>query len=148
MEHKPLAEEIEQMKSMAEILLPFTFPVVDFKVEQDVLLLKQRTITVDGYDLLICYSKADYNEYFLESLQVQSAVAPFLPFTIVCKLGRAFLGSHKLSYIEFFRNNKKVYCWTLKSIDGRPLPPDENNKPATFEGFDYSVLQPGSVDLF
>lgn len=148
MENKTLSLEVEQMKSMAEILLPFTFPLVDFKVEQDILLLKQRTLTVDGYDILVCYSKANYNIYFLESLQLQAAVAPFLPFSMVCKMGRAFLGSDNLSYIEFFRNNKKVYCWTLKSREGRTVQPDNMTKPGRYEGFEYSILQPGSVDLF
>lgn len=148
MRNKTLPQAVEEMKSMAEVLLPFTFPVVDFKVEQEVLLLKQRTLTVDGYDILTCYSKAEYHDYFMESLQVQSAFAPFLPFTVVCKLGRVFLGLHGLSYIEFFRNNKKVYCWTLKSREGRPLPPDKQTKPGSYEGFEFSILQPGSVDLF
>lgn len=136
------------MKGMAELLVPHTFPVVDFKAEQDIILLKQRSIVVDGYEIVVCFSRADYGDYFLESLQLQSAFAPFLPFNIVCKLGRAFLGSENLSYIEFFRNNRKVYCWTLKSRNGRPLPPDKKTLPGCYEGFEYSVLSPGSVDLF
>lgn len=145
---KTLDEEIDEMKVLARTLIPYTFPKVDFKYEQDIILLKQRTVTVDGFDILVCYSKSDYDDHFLESVQIQSAFAPFLPFTIVCKLGRAFLGVNKLSYIEFFRNNKKVYCWTLKSRDDRPLPPDKKNTPGRFEGYDYTILQPGSVDLF
>ena len=133
---------------MAEMLLPFTFPKVGFKVEQDILLLKYRSLTVDGYELSICFSKADYEKYFLESVQIQAAYAPFLPFNLVCKLGRSFLGDESLSYIEFLRNNRKVYCWTMKSRNGRPLPPDNKTTPGSFEGFDFSVLQPGSVDLF
>lgn len=147
-ENKTLLSEVKHMKSMAEILIPFTFPLVDFKTEQEILLLKQKNITVDGYELLVCYSKADYSNYFLESIQIQSYFSPFLPFFMVCKIGRAFLGSENLSYIEFFRNNKKVYCWTLKSKDGNLLEPENGAKQAIYEGFEYSIMQPGAVDLF
>jgi hypothetical protein len=145
---KALREEVAEMRAMADMLVPYTFPVVDFRVEQDVLLFKHRSFAVDGYDLSVCFSKADYGEYFLESFQVQSSFAPFLPFAVVCKVGRAFLGSNNLSYIEFFKNNRKVYCWTIRSREGRPLPPDKKNKPGSYEGFQFSILQPGTVDLF
>lgn len=143
-----LAETVRSMKNMGSYLVPYTFPRVDFKIEQDVLLLKQRQIVVDGYDVLVCFSKADYGEYFLESLQLQASYAPFLPFTVVCKLGRAFLGKESISLIEFLRNTKKVYCWTKKQRDGRPLPPDKKTKPGSYEGFEFNILQPGTVDLF
>lgn len=143
-----LFEITESMRSMGDLLVPCTYPKVDFKTEQDVLTLKQRNIVVDGYEVLVCYSKADYGDYLLESFQLQGVYSPFLPFTIVCKLGRAFLGPDHLSYIEFYKTHRKVYCWTLKSRDGRPEPPDQKTKPGSFEGFSYHVLQPGSVDLF
>lgn len=143
-----LLQSVAEMKGMAEMLVPLTFPKVSFRVEQDVLLFKQRTLVLDGYEIFSCYSKADYGTNFLESLQVQAAFAPFLPFTVVCKLGRAFLGSEHLSYIEFFRNNRKVYCWTIKTREGRPMPPDNKTKPGIYEGFQFNILQPGTVDLF
>lgn len=139
---------IDEMRGMAEILIPHSVPRVSLKFEQDVLILKQRTVTVDGYDIAICFSKSDYQEYFLESLQVQSIYSPFLPFNMVCKLGRMFLGSQHLSYIEFLRNGRKVYCWTLRLKDGQPIPPDSNNEMSSYEGFEFRLLSPGSVDLF
>lgn len=145
---RAFSQEVQDMKRMGEMLIPHTFPLVDFKIEQDILIFKQKVFIVDGYEILVCYSKADYEDYFLESVQVQSVFAPFLPFIIVCKLGRAFLGSHNLSYIEFFKNNRKVYCWTIKLRDDRLLPPDKENKPGSYEGFEYNILQPGTVDLF
>ena len=111
-------------------------------------MLKQKNISVDGYDVLTCFSKADYGDYFLESVQIQSYFTQFLPFTVVCKLGRAFLGQKHLSYIEFLKGGRKVYCWTIRSRNGRPMPPDKITKPGSYEGFDFSILQPGSVDLF
>lgn len=143
-----LQQDVNEMKGMADLLIPYTFPRVDFKVEQEVLLLKQRSITVDGYDIIACYSKADYGHYFLESLQLQAIYTSFLPFTLICKLGRVFLGSSNLSYVEFFKNSRKVYCWTIKSRDGRSLLPDNQTKPGSYEGFEFNILQPGSVDLF
>lgn len=148
MVHNTLGETVKVMKSMADMLVPKTYPRVGFEVEQDVILLKQRTIIVDGYETLVCYSKADYGDYFLESVQVQSTCAPFLPFNVVCKSGRAFLGSRNLCFVEFFKGHRKVYCWTIKSREGRSLPPDKKTKPGSYEGFAFSVLHPGSVDLF
>lgn len=139
---------IQQMKSMARRLLPYTFPTVHFKEEQDVLLLKQKRMIVDGYEVTLCYSEADYEKYYLKSLQIQSSQAPFLPFTLVCKIGKMFLGKKNLSYIEFFRGNRKVYCWTVKVKNGKMLPPGKKTKPGYYEGFQFSILHPGSVDLF
>jgi hypothetical protein len=148
-----IQQAIEEMKSMANRLLPYTFPCgdppqVSFAEEQDVLVLKQRSLVVDGYEVTLCYSEADYGEYLLRSLQVQASQAPFLPFTLVCKIGKMFLGSKNLSYIEFFRGNRKVYCWTVKVRGGRKLPPGKKTKPGFYEGFQFNILQPGSVDLF
>jgi hypothetical protein len=147
MSENKFSQTVEQMRAMADLLIPYTHPRVDFNIEKDVLILKQRTITVDGYEVHVCFSKADFGEYVLESLQVQSAFAPFLPFTVVCKVGRAFLGSNGLSYIEFLRNNRKVYCWTIKSREGRPLPLGKKTRPGSYEGFEFNILLPGSVDL-
>lgn len=143
-----LSDKIQEMQDMATLLLPWTFPTVTFEEEQDVLVLKQRSMTIDGYDVTLCYSEADYEKYFLKSLQVQSSQAPFLPFNLVCKIGQEFLGNKNLSYIEFFRGNRKVYCWTVKVRNGVKLPPGKKTKLGTYEGFNFNILQPGSVDLF
>lgn len=132
---------------MAAMLVPHTFPKVSFEHEQDVLVLKQRRVTVDGYQTTICYSRADYGEYYLDSLQIQNTSSPYLPFTIVCKLGRAFLGETNLSYVDFVKDNRKVYCWTLRVRDEKSLPPSKKSLASSYEGFEYSILAPGSVDL-
>ena len=143
-----LKTTVKQMKSMARLLIPHTFPKVPFEHEQEVSVLKQRTLTVDGYEIVVCYSEALYPDYVLKSIQIQSYYTPFLPFVLVCKLGKVFLGTNNLSYIEFFRNNRKVYCWTIKTRNGRLLPPDKKTKPGNYEGFEFRILHPGSVDLF
>lgn len=148
MAHKTLQQTVSEMKRLANRLAPYSHPRVEFSDEQDIVMLKQRSITVDGYDMVVCYSVSEYPKFMLESLQMQSTSAPYLPFTVVCKLGRAFLGSRNLSYCEFYRNNRKVYCWTLRSRNGRPLPPDqEYSQAGSYEGFEFSILEPGTVDL-
>ncbi len=142
-------KNVANLKVMAKRLVHLTYPKVNFSEEQEILLLKQRQLTIDGYDVIACYSEADYDKYLLRSLQIQSAqCGPFLPFNIVCKLGRIFLGTDNLSYIEFFRNNRKVYCWTVKCQGENVIPPGVKTKPCTYEGFNFGILHPGSVDLF
>lgn len=142
-----LDQHVMELREMAQRLMPLTFPKVHFREEQEILPLKQQPIIVDGYETMICYSEADYGQYILKSVQVQSSQVPFLPFTVVCKIGKAFLGSENLSYIEFFRNSRKIYCWTVKSKNGSVLPPDVKTKPGQYEGFKFRILQNGSVDL-
>jgi|694.fasta_scaffold08002_13 hypothetical protein len=146
--NKTLKTHIEEMKRMAETLVLNTFPLSSVDDEEDVLLLKQKTISVDGHEIFICYSKSNYGTFFLESLQIQPYYTPFLPFTIVCNLGRAFLGDVNLCYAEFIKNNKKIYCWTIRSNNGQLLKPDSETKKGNFEGFEFNILLPGSIDLF
>lgn len=143
-----LSQTAKEMRSLARLLVPHTYPKVKFEHEQEVAVLKQRRITVDGYEIVVCYSEALYPDYMLKSIQIQSYHTPFLPFVLVCKIGQIFLGADGLSYIEFFRNNRKVYCWTIKTRNGRLLPPDEKTKLGNYEGFQFRILHPGSVDLF
>ncbi|HUW48769.1 MAG TPA: hypothetical protein VMW36_08515 [Patescibacteria group bacterium] len=140
---------VKQMRVISEHLLPYTYPSKPFEYEQDVNCLKQRQVCVDGTQVMLCFSLADYSKqgYILESLQIQSIYTPFLPFNLVCKLGRSFLGDKNLSYVEFMRAKKKVYCWTIKTNNGEVMPPGEKTVPGSYEGFEYSILNPGAVDL-
>lgn len=143
-----LKQKLQKMRHMAEKLMPITYPRVDFKKEQDIMMLKQSTIMIDGYEVVLCASKANYDSYMLESLQLQATNHPFLPFNLVCKVGKECFGTEGLSYIDFFKNNKKVYCWAVKSFEGEILPPGDKCERASFEGLDFSLLAPGSVDLY
>ena len=143
-----LQKTINEMRSMADLLIPNTWPLADFEEEQDVLCLKQRVIEVDGYEVNVCLSRADYGDCLLDSLQIQSYHAPFLPFNIVCKIGQMFMGKNVLSFIDFFRDDKKVYCWAIKHKDGRLMIPPQESSEAEFEGYKYRILDPGTVDLF
>lgn len=148
MQNLSLQDHVKSMKSMAETLIPLTYPKSNPQDEQDILLLKQKNITIDGYEVFICFSKSDYEDCYLESIQIQPFYTPFLPFNLICKIACAFLGSKHLSYIEFIRNNKKIYCWTIRSKDGKLIPPDKSLRRASFEELEFAILQPGSIDLF
>lgn len=138
-----LARHVQQMSAMAEILIPHTFPLVDFEEERAVLPFKQRTITVDGYEVLISLNKSDYKMYHSLSVQIQSSNSPFLPFNLVVKLAQAFLGTRNLAFVQFFKNSKKLYCWTVRvKLDGEILPPAKEAERNVYEGFEYSVLNP------
>lgn len=143
-----LIQEVKEMRKMAETLLPHTYPNVPFKEEYEVLPLKCRNLLVDGYDIVVNFSISDYNKYFVESLQIQSAYSFFLPFTLVCKVARNFLGSDNLAFAEFTKNNKKIYCWTVRIKNGKAINPSKKSKPVVFEGFDYNASDPGSVNLY
>jgi len=144
----PLEKTISEMKGMANMLIPHTWPQAEFEDEQAVLCLKQRIVTIDGYQVTLCFSRADYGKYFLDSLQIQSYHAPFLPFAVICKLGKMFFGNGLLAYVDFFKNDKKVYCWAVKHIEGQILPPTKRSRPAEFEGYEFRILNPGTADLF
>ena len=147
MEKKEINKHVSEMYLAAKLLVPFSFPKVDFSQEQEVILLKQRNIVVDSYEITICYSKADYDEYFLESLQIQSYYTPFLPFVLVCKFGRIFLGQENLGYLDFFRNGKKVYCWAIRSNDGKSIPQNKKTKLRSYEGFKFSIIENKTIDV-
>lgn len=146
--HDSVCDSINSMKSMADLLIPNTYPKVSFLEEQQVLCLKQRTIIIDGYDVLVCFSRADYEKYILETVQIQSPYVPFLPFNLICKIGKLFLGKENLGYVDFFRYNRKVYCWVCKVNDGVCVPTNLNLAITSYEGFEFSLLDPSTVDLF
>lgn len=144
-----IQKNIDSMKAMADCMIPHTFPKVPtFEEEQRILCLKQRILVVDGYELVICLSRAEYPKYMLETVQIQSQQVPFLPFNLVCKVGRFFMGDKVMSYLDFFRHNRKVYCWANKTLDGKELPPGKRSRKTSYEGFEFYLLHPGSVDLF
>lgn len=147
MTDKKLSQHVEEMKRLSDQLVPYSFPNVDFEEECIIIPLKCRTVTVDGYDMSVSYSKSDYQKYMVESVQIQSNYTPFLPFNVVCKVARAYLGSEHLSYVDFMKNQKKIYCWTVRKKRDKAVPPSKKSRPGSYEGFDYRILHPGPSDL-
>ncbi len=145
-----LKKTVGEMLRMGELLIPHTYPASSLEEEKTIKILKQRELVVDGYDVVVSYSKADYKNHYLEILQIQGLYVPFLPFNLICKLGRLFLGSDCLSIIEIMKSNNKLYCWTLyKNKDGSCIvPPETESKKCSFEGFEFSSLNPDAVNFY
>jgi hypothetical protein len=143
-----LQDHVKEMRALALLLISHTFPIAEFDEEFEILPLKCRTILVDGYELQVTFSIAEYPKYMVESIQIQSLYTPFIPFNVVCKVARFFLGKKNLAYTDFLRNNKKVYCWTVRKKDGVPITPNDVAQNSVYEGFEYSILNPGSLDLY
>lgn len=148
--HMSLDEQVKAMRGLGEVLMPYNFPKVPAEEEEDVNSIKTREITVDGYTLIVHYSKAEYQQHYLETLQVLGKYTPFLPFSLVCKIGRRFLGPNHLSFVELFKGNK-IYCWTVvKDRDDIAVPGPYNNdiESRIFEGFEYRVMDSKQVNFY
>ena len=147
---KHLDEHIEEMRSFGEFLVPYNYPQVTQNEEEDVNYIKAREAIVDGYSLILHYSKADYGNHYLETLQILSKYCPFLPFSLVCKIGKKFLGDKHLSLVEIFRDNRKIYCWTIVvDKNGNPVsgPHQEELEVKSYEGFEYHSMRPEQVNF-
>lgn len=138
---------IQRMKSIADMLVPYTFPEVSIEEEKEVACLKQAEFCIDGYRVVLAFSRSKYENHLLDTLQIQSANGWFLPFNLVCKLGELFLGSKNLAYIDFFRRSRKVYCWAVKTSNDCTVPPGNKTKEASFDGFNFRVLDAGSLSF-
>lgn len=136
-----IEKQIFSLRNMAELLIPYTYPLQSMQEEQKVLCMKQRYITIDGYELFVCFSIGNYDNNIIETLQIQSKNCSFLPFTLVCKVGKMFMGDSYLGYIEFFKFNKKIYCWAVKKVKGKKKAPSNASK-MEYEGFNFYLLNP------
>jgi len=152
MQYEKLNDIIEQMRSVGEYIMPYSFPHVPVSMEDESLIIfRQRDAVIDGYSITVNYQKSDYGEVFMETLQIFGTKTPFLPFNLVCKLGKRFLGSANLSLVELFKNNRKIYIWTVwVDKQGKPTysPYEVETEECTFEGLQYSYMQPNQVDFF
>lgn len=154
MENKSLDDVVDSMKEIGDLFLIRNSKGIDKETEalEDALSpFREETVVVDGYDLFVYYQKSDYDGYLVETLQLYNENSPFLPFNVVCKVGQKFLGSHNLSLVELFKENRKVYCWSV-CVDktGRPIPyPFKVKKEeCVFENLKYSYMQPSQVNFF
>lgn len=151
MYHVNLDELIEKARRMGDVLIPFNWPL-SYRGDDDALsILKTTSTIVDGYEVKIHFSKADHGSHFLETLQIFGEHTPFLPFNVVCKIARRFLGSKYLYLVELMQEQKKVYIWTI-CIDkqGVPIqnPQQKNAQVLDYEGFSYYLMDPKSVKFY
>jgi len=154
LEQSPLDEIIQSMRSVGEILIPHNYPKSvppPLGKEDELLLFKKKSVVVDGYNIDIYYQKSDFDDYFAETLQIYAQYCPFIPFNIVVKLARKFLGGHNLSLVEIYREGRKIYVWTVYvDRSGRPMkfPFDIPVEDCDFEGTKYSYMLPTQFHIF
>lgn len=108
---------IEDFKRVGDVLSPHQLN------ENDDNVLKTKLIEIDGYSVLIKFNRIDHGPFFSENLKIKSEHSSFLPFHLIAKLGKKFLGKHELILIESFDDGVKVYEWAI-TLDkyGRPTP--------------------------
>lgn len=142
---------LENLRNLAKNLVPYNFPIGPVELEYYLSPLKRSEAVVDGYSIVFHLNRASYDKHYLESFQVYNKHAPFLPFCLVVKLGRQALGSHHLSLVEFYQDDRKVYCWSV-CLDGRGRPSaspmNDRSDDRVFEGFRYSYMRPEQLNLY
>lgn len=146
---KNIDEVAKEMKSFGEFLMQYSSPKVSQEDDSDVGVIKQREVTVDGYVVVIYYSKNDWPTHYMEVVQVTAKHMPFLPFSLVCKIGKKYLGDAYLSYVDYFRDNRKTYCWTVASDKENNRIPAPYKKEilsddCVYEGLFYKCLNPSN----
>lgn len=128
---------VREMKGLAGILQPFTPP--KYPADDDISWFKQREVIVDGYSMIVHYSEGDYGEMRLDILTIGCKHAPFIPFNVVCKVAKMFLGDQYLTLFEYTRGGRKIYSWMLINRDGKPINDFQmtNSEKQTYNGFDF-----------
>lgn len=140
---------VAEMRAVGEVLVKHSFPLMPGDAEEDISILKTREMLIDGYEVTIYYSKSEYPSHILETFQIFGQRVPFLPFHMVTKIARKFLGESHLSLVEVYVNNKKLYIWTKTSNkEGTSKPTlEEAAIPAEHEGFKFHRLNPRQVNF-
>jgi hypothetical protein len=145
-------DKLEIIRNLSQDLVPYNFPMAPVDLEYYIAPLKKTEVEVDGYTIVFHLNRALYNDnYYLETFQVFNKYAPFLPFHLVTKLAKKALGGHFLSLVEFYQEDKKIYCWSV-CLDkrGRPFAPPNKQKSNSrvFEGFEYMYVTPEQLNLY
>lgn len=143
--------KLDNLRNLAKDLVPYNFPQAPVDLEYYIAPLKKTEVEVDGYTVVFHLNRALYVDYYLETFQVFNKYAPFLPFHLVTKLAKKALGGHFLSLIEFYQDDKKIYCWSV-CLDkrGKPISPPNKQKSRSkiFEGFEYMYVMPEQLNLY
>lgn len=138
-EFEKLTDQIDAMRKMAILLIPYSHPRV--KDDADVMILKQRELVVDGYTVIVSLSRADYEGVYLDVISCTGKYMPFLPMPLLCKLGKMFLGGKELTFNEFLKSGRKFYSWmVLYKADGTPISNSfvQNGTNESFNGLEFT----------
>ncbi len=112
-------ENVREMKALAESLTPYTPP--KHPKDEDISWLKSRDIIVDGVSMVVHYSVSDHGDLKPCLLTIGCKNVPFIPFTIVCKVARMFLGTENLTLFEYTKGGSKIYSWMVLLRKGKPV---------------------------
>lgn len=108
---------IEDFKRAEDVLTPYTMNDNDDNV------LRTNVIEIDGYSVKLKFKRIDHGPFYTENLTLMSEFGSFLPFHLVAKLGKKFLGKYKLMLSESYEQDRKIYEWTVAlDKEGRPTP--------------------------
>ena len=142
---KSLDENIREIKSFGNFLMPYSKPKVSQEDDTAIDVLRVREVTIDGYSVVLHFVKNDWPTHYSEILQITGKYIPFLPFSLVCKIGRKFFGDKHLSYLDMAKDDRKIYCWTLatdKTNNPIPTPCNNQSDDCEYEGLSYKYLNP------
>lgn len=150
MNNRDFEDWVEVMRNFGDQLVPYSTPFTDAAMDEVLNLAKVKMMQVDGYVVVLVYSKNDHDDHFIESVQIAGKEMPFLPFHLVLKIGKKFLGASNLALVEYPRDGCKIYCWICcTDKHGRPVPyPYSNGEPCQYEGVVYNYLDPSQVQMY
>jgi hypothetical protein len=147
---KTLTDTVKILKTYAEHLIPYNYPKADVLLEDYISLLKTLLVEVDGYLIRVHYTKMDYDTHYVEVCQISAEIIPFLPFSTIVKVGKAFLGDNYLSLMKQIVGGKVYWCWTVcTDRNNVPIPwiYEINMQAMEYNGFEYNYVKPGSIDF-
>lgn len=144
-----LDEIVNHMRIIGDQLVPYNFPMGSTILEDDLNILKTKQCVVDGYDIVLHFSRANYEKHYLESVQIYSSTNQFLAFDLVFKIATRFLGISHLTLVEPLKENRKIYAWTIKLDErGVPIPMSEYGEILQYNGINYKYLDVTQVDIY
>lgn len=158
-------KHVTEMKLLSNDLIDHSFPAVSEEEENLLACLKQREITIDGYDILLYFNTCKKNEVNFSTIQILGNQFIFLPFSLICKIGVKFLGNKNLFYINTIRNKdmvplgkedritcecRQIYVWAVyRDENGSPAEhPIIKGTPKSYEGLSYFEVKDNQIILF
>lgn len=149
-------KEINEMKNLAKILVPYSFPIVSPEDEDIISCLKQREMCINGYDVIVYFNNCSYTKVSLKTLQIYGKYFTALPFFLVCQCAYRFLGDKELSFVEVHSKNnydiyRKIYVWTVYyDKDNNPIenPFAKDVSKKSYDGLQFSKLNRGEITFF
>jgi hypothetical protein len=146
-----IKSSIQELKNLSKILIPYNYPIKNSEAyEEDLLIFKSRKYVVDGYSVVVHYQRCDYEHYYMDVLQLYGDYSTFLPISVNCKIAKLFLGNDELFLIETYKQQKKIYCWTVclnkeERVIESPIRKDGDYTHRFYDGFKYFYIPPSKV---